>query len=194
VSNGIKITDAVRAVARFLSARCRVGFNARFLLLLRRKVRGAMRSREQCRLQTGGFQKNGTAFASLSRCHATILEGIILLSEELAAAAALMEFLARNRFYKRAAYPDYPEMNFYPIRERRLCSSTPNSRCRLPFMHRDIIKRASADNNIKQTACSRSGISRKMDARRMNHMMIHLFKIAGDTLTHSSACLNVPFL
>jgi len=29
---------------------------------------------EQCRVQTGEFQKNGAAFASLSRCHASILE------------------------------------------------------------------------------------------------------------------------
>jgi len=50
-------------------------FNARFLLLLHSKVCSTMQSRRT--MPGAGKQaqkKNGAAFASLSRCHATILE------------------------------------------------------------------------------------------------------------------------
>jgi hypothetical protein len=50
------------------------------------------------------------------------------------------------------AYPgSTTEMNFYPIRERRLCSSTPNShRCRLASLHvpRRIINCTAATNKL----------------------------------------------
>jgi len=56
------------------STRNVVRFNARFLLLLHSKVRSTMQSRRTMPGAGKQAQKNGAAFASLSRCHATILE------------------------------------------------------------------------------------------------------------------------